>query len=86
MVDASKRVNYSYHMVEIRKTTLYVQWFESLRDRQTRARVEVRVFRLAHGNPGQHRVLTDGVVEMKIDFGPGYRCTSRSAAPSWCCC
>ena len=33
MVDASKRVNYSYHMVEIRKTTLYVQWFESLRDR-----------------------------------------------------
>jgi putative addiction module killer protein len=33
----------------------------------------VRVFRLAHGNPGQHRVLTDGVVEMKIDHGPGYR-------------
>ena len=60
-------------MVEIRKTALYVQWFESLRDRQARARVDVRVFLLAHGNPGQHRVLTDGVVEMKIDYGPGYR-------------
>lgn len=60
-------------MVEIRKTALYVQWFESLRDRQAKARVDVRVFRLSHGNPGQHRVLTDGVVELKIDHGPGYR-------------
>ncbi len=34
---------------------------------------DVRVFRLAHGNPGQHRVLTDGVVELKIDHGPGLR-------------
>lgn len=60
-------------MVEIRKTSLYVQWFDSLRDRQVRARIDVRVFRLANGNPGQHRSLTDGVVEMKIDYGPGYR-------------
>ena len=60
-------------MVEIRKTSLYVQWFDSLRDRQARARIDVRVFRLANGNPGQHRSLTDGVVEMKIDYGPGYR-------------
>ena len=29
--------------------------------------------RLVHGNPGQHRVLTDGVFELKVDFGPGYR-------------
>lgn len=60
-------------MVEIRKTALYVQWFESLRDRRVKARVDVRVFRLAHGNPGQHRVLANGVVELKIDYGPGYR-------------
>lgn len=33
----------------------------------------VRVERLIHGNPGQHRDLTDGVSELKIDFGPGYR-------------
>jgi putative addiction module killer protein len=60
-------------MVEIRKTALYSQWFESLRDRQARARIDVRVFRLASGNPGQHRALTSGVVELKIDYGPGYR-------------
>jgi putative addiction module killer protein len=60
-------------MLEVRKTTLYTQWFESLRDRQVKARIDVRVFRLAHGNPGQHRVLTDGVTELKIDYGPGYR-------------
>ena len=44
-----------------------------LKDRAGRARVQVRVDRLAHGNPGQHRVLTEGVCELKIDFGPGYR-------------
>jgi putative addiction module killer protein len=60
-------------MVEIRKTALYSHWFESLRDRQARARIDVRVLRLSSGNPGQHRVLTSGVVELKIDYGPGYR-------------
>ncbi|HET8747408.1 MAG TPA: type II toxin-antitoxin system RelE/ParE family toxin [Ramlibacter sp.] len=45
----------------------------SLRDRAGRARIQVRVDRLGHGNPGQHRVLIDGVSELKIDFGPGYR-------------
>ena len=38
-----------------------------------RARVQVRVDRLVDGNPGKHRVLTDGVCELKIDVGPGYR-------------
>lgn len=38
-----------------------------------RTRIQVRVDRLVHGNPGQHRALTDGVSELKIDFGPGYR-------------
>jgi putative addiction module killer protein len=60
-------------MLEIRKTAQFTRWLEALRDRQLRQRVEVRVLRLAHGNPGQHRVLTGGVVEMKIDFGLGYR-------------
>ena len=60
-------------MIEIRKTALYEKWFEALRDKQAQARITVRVRRLQEGNPGQHRVLTGGVVEMKIDFGPGYR-------------
>lgn len=54
-------------------TEVYRDWINSLRDRGGRARIQVRVDRLVHGNPGQHRRLTDGVCELKIDFGPGYR-------------
>lgn len=60
-------------MYEVRKTEHFADWFAGLRDRQARLRIQVRIDRLATGNPGQHRVLTGGVVEMKLDFGPGYR-------------
>lgn len=59
--------------MQIRVTEAYRQWINSLKDRVVRARIQVRVDRLVHGNPGQHRVLTDGVCELKIDVGPGYR-------------
>src|SRR5689334_12483195 len=42
----------------IRQTIEYAEWFERLRDRQARVRVDVRVRRLGMGNPGQHRVLS----------------------------
>jgi len=54
-------------------TEVYRDWINSLEDRTGRARIQVRVDRLVHGNPGQHRNLTGGVSELKIDFGPGYR-------------
>ena len=54
-------------------TEVYRDWIDSLKDREGRARIQVRVDRLAHGNPGQHRNLAGGVAELKIDFGPGYR-------------
>lgn len=54
-------------------TEAYRDWINSLRDRAGRARIQMRVDRLVHGNPGQHRHLTEGVCELKIDFGPGYR-------------
>lgn len=57
----------------VEETAVYRNWVNSLRDRVSRARVQVRVDRLVHGNPGQHRDLADGVSELKIDFGPGYR-------------
>ncbi len=60
-------------MIEVRKTEIFAAWFDALRDRQARLRVQVRIDRLATGNPGQHRVLRGGVGEMKIDHGPGYR-------------
>lgn len=54
-------------------TEVYRVWINSLRDRIGRARIQVRVDRLVHGNPGQHRRLSEGVCELKVDFGPGYR-------------
>ena len=59
--------------MRVETTEVYLNWIHSLKDRAGRARIQVRVDRLVHGNPGQHRVLTDGVRELKIDFGPGYR-------------
>lgn len=59
--------------MRIRTTELYRDWINDLNDRSARARIQVRVDRLAHGNPGQHRNLTGGISELKIDVGPGYR-------------
>ena len=59
--------------MRVEKTDVYREWIDALKDRAGRARVLVRVDRLIQGNPGQHRELTDGVSELKVDFGPGYR-------------
>lgn len=58
-------------MVEVRKTKVYATWLDNLRD--TRARVLVRVERLVAGNPGDVRPIGEGVSELRIDYGPGYR-------------
>lgn len=59
--------------MRVEQTELYRDWINSLKDRAGRARIQVRVERLIHGNPGSHRNLTHGVTELKIDVGPGYR-------------
>ena len=60
-------------MHEIRKTDAYAQWLDGLRDIHARARVLTRVERLAAGNPGDVRPVGEGVSELRIDYGPGYR-------------
>jgi putative addiction module killer protein len=59
--------------MRVSMTEVYRDWINDLKDRAARARIQMRVDRLAHGNPGQHRNLTYGVSELKIDIGPGYR-------------
>jgi putative addiction module killer protein len=59
--------------MRVQMTEVYRDWIGALKDRAGRARIQVRVDRLTHGNPGQHRKLTYGVSELKIDVGPGYR-------------
>jgi putative addiction module killer protein len=60
-------------MIEIRKTGLYAKWLDGLPDVRTRARILARVERLASGNPGNVRPVSEGVSELRIDYGPGYR-------------
>ena len=60
-------------MVEIRKTGLFANWLDNLRDIKAKARVLVRVERLASGNAGDVKPVGEGVSEMRIDYGPGYR-------------
>lgn len=60
-------------MYEIRKTDVYVQWLDSLHDIRARARVLARVERLAAENPGDVKPVGEGVSELRIDYGPGYR-------------
>src|SRR2546423_11431654 len=59
--------------MRVQMTEVYRDWINSFKDRAGRARIQVRVDRLMHGNPGKFRVLSDGVSELKINFGPGYR-------------
>lgn len=60
-------------MIEIRQTEHYAKWFKALKDHMARARIDVRIRRLSLGNPGDVKPVGEGVSEMRIDYGPGYR-------------
>ena len=60
-------------MIEVRQTEQYARWFTSLRDRMARARIDVRIRRLSLGNPGDVKAVGEGVSELRVDYGPGYR-------------
>jgi putative addiction module killer protein len=60
-------------MLQIRKTETFARWLDGLRDVGARARVQVRIERLASGNAGDVEPVGEGVSELRIDYGPGYR-------------
>ncbi len=60
-------------MLELRETLVFSDWLLGLKDRQAQVRIQERLLRLRFGNPGQHRNLKQGISELKIDHGPGYR-------------
>ena len=60
-------------MIEVHQTEVYERWFRRLRDRRAKARINARIRRLSLGNPGDVRPVGEGVLELRIDYGPGYR-------------
>jgi putative addiction module killer protein len=60
-------------MLEVRQTRVYSDWFASLRDRTAKTRIDIRIRRLSLGNPGDVKPVGEGVSELRVDHGPGYR-------------
>lgn len=59
--------------MQIEALPAYDEWINGIRDIRAKARIAARLLRLATGNPGDHRNLSDGISELRIDHGPGYR-------------
>ena len=60
-------------MLDVRQTDAYERWFRNLRDKHAQARINIRVRRLSLGNAGDVRPVGEGVSELRIHYGPGYR-------------
>ena len=60
-------------MLDVRQTSAYADWFSNLRDRAAKSRIDIRIRRLSLGNPGDVKPVGEGVSELRVDYGPGYR-------------
>jgi putative addiction module killer protein len=72
-VDGLSPIAYTPFVIEVRQTSRFSERLAGLRDGRARARIAERIRRLAGGNPGDTRAVGDGVGELRIDYGPGYR-------------
>lgn len=73
IVDTVLCVNYSLHMMRVIESETFKRWLRGLRDVRARARITLRVRRLGAGNPGDVKPVGEGLSELRIDYGPGYR-------------
>jgi len=76
-------IEYNQPMIVIHTTEVFDDWFAGLRDRQAAARIKVRIRRAEEGNFGDCAPVGDGVSEMRIHYGPGYRVYFVHAAWRW---
>ena len=73
MIDRPAPVNYSSQVLEVRQTLEYRKWFQKLRDKQAKARIDIRIRRISLGNFGDVKSVGHGVSELRLPYGPGYR-------------
>ena len=66
-------MRYNHFVLEVRQTSTYAEWFSKLRDRTAKARIDIRIRRLSLGNPGEVKPVGEGVSELRVDYGHGYR-------------
>lgn len=66
-------MGYNQFVIEIRKTDVFERWLMGLRDQRAVARINTRLRRMMLGNPGDVSSVREGVSELRIDYGPGYR-------------
>lgn len=60
-------------MIRVQRTDVFIAWFRRLRDEEARARIALRINRLAQGNAGDVRPVGSGISELRVPYGPGYR-------------
>ena len=72
-LDERASVTYKLRMREVRQTDIFASWMESLSDRRTVERIAQRIVRLQSGLLGDVKPVGDGVSELRVDHGPGYR-------------
>ena len=60
-------------MIEVRTTARFTKWFRSLKDRRAKARIQARIDRVEMGHFGDAAPVGEGVSELRISYGPGYR-------------
>jgi len=60
-------------MIEIKKTETFEKWIRNLRDKNAVAKINIRIKRIQLGNYGDVKFIGDGISEIRIDYGPGYR-------------
>ena len=77
-------MDYTHFMFEIRKSDTYEQWFRKLKDRQAQARINARIRRIeTTGSFGDVKPTREGVSELRIDYGPGYRIYFMQRGSVW---
>lgn len=66
-------VNYSSHILKVRQTAIFAKWFDGLKDRRAKARIQARIDRVEMGNFGDVEPVGESISELRIFYGPGYR-------------